>query len=353
MVAFGGWDMPVEYSNITEEHNAVRQSAGLFDISHMGEIEIGGPGALDLVQQITTNDATRLEIGHAQYSALTTHEGTIVDDILVYQLAASHYLLVVNAANSNKDYAWISQEIGSTGQAVAVNTSSRYVLLALQGPKAAGILQSLTGVQLDAVGYYRFATGEVANVKATISRTGYTGEDGFELFLPPQGAERVWSALLTQGKAAGAKPVGLGARDTLRLEAGMRLYGNDMDETTTILEAGLGWIVAWEKASFNGKEALVRQREAGLTRRLIGLEVTGRGIARHDYPIYHNDRCVGKVTSGTITPFLKKSIAMAYVPYDLRHPDTEIAIDIRGRRVAARVVAMPFYERPVTNDTVE
>ena len=353
MVRFGGWDMPVEYSGITDEHNAVRQSAGLFDVSHMGEIEIGGPAALAAVQRITTNDAARLDVGHAQYSVLTTHEGTAVDDILVYQLAPSHFLLVVNASNIAKDYAWIKQEIGSAGDAVAVNASSRYALLALQGPKAKEILQPLTGVELDTVSYYRFATGEVANVRATISRTGYTGEDGFELFVPPQSAEHVWDALLAEGEGAGVKPAGLGARDTLRLEAGMRLYGNDMDETTTVLEAGLGWIIAWDKASFNGKEALARQREAGLARRLVGFEVTGRGIARHGYAVYHDDQQVGEVTSGTMTPFLKKAIGMAYVPVVLRAPDTEIAIDVRGRRVPARVIKMPFYKRSAPDEAME
>ena len=350
MVAFEGWDMPVEYSGIAQEHDAVRKTAGLFDVSHMGELEIGGTDALAAVQRITTNDAARLDVGHAQYSALTTHEGTVVDDVLVYRLAGSHYLLVVNASNIAKDYAWIKQEIASVGDAVAVNASSRYALLALQGPKAVELLQPLTGVELESLGYYRFATGEVANVRATISRTGYTGEDGFELFVPPQSAAQVWDTLLSAGEDAGVRPAGLGARDTLRLEAGMRLYGNDMDDTTTMLEAGLGWVVAWDKPAFNGKEPLVRQRETGPTRRLVGFEVTGRGIARHGYAVYpgDNDRGddqVGQVTSGTMTPFLKKAIGMAYVPTDLRAPGTEIAIDVRGRRVPARVVKMPFYKR--------
>ncbi len=345
MVGFGGWDMPVEYSGIMDEHNAVRKTAGLFDVSHMGEIEIAGGDALIAVQRIATNDAAKLDIGHAQYSALTTHEGTVIDDVLVYRLADSHYLLVVNASNIAKDYAWIKQEIASVGDAVAVNASTRYALLALQGPKAAELLQPLTGVELDTLGYYRFATGEVANVRATISRTGYTGEDGFELFVPPQSATPIWDTLLSAGQDAGLKPAGLGARDTLRLEAGMRLYGNDMDETTTPLEAGLGWIVAWDKPAFNGREALAQQREAGPVRKLVGFEVMGRGVARHGYAVYRGDTQVGQVTSGTMTPFLKKAIGMAYVPTELRASGTEITIDLRGRRVPARVVKMPFYKR--------
>jgi aminomethyltransferase len=246
MVGFGGWDMPVEYSGITDEHLAVRTRVGLFDVSHMGEVEIAGVDALAAVQRITSNDAATLEIGQAQYAALTSREGTFVDDLLVYKLGPDHYLLVINAANIEKDVAWIKGEIAGLGDVVAVNTSSRYALLAVQGPRAMEILQPLTGVELDTIQYYWFATGEVANVRATISRTGYTGEDGFELFVPPQAAESVWNAVLQAGAAVDIRPVGLGARDTLRLEAGMRLYGNDIDETTTVLEAGLGWVVGWK-----------------------------------------------------------------------------------------------------------
>ena len=343
MVAFGGWDMPVEYAGgISEEHQAVRTRAGLFDVSHMGEIEIAGGDALAAVQRITCNDASGLEVGQAQYSVLTTPEGTLVDDVLVYKLAAAHYLLVVNAANIPKDAAWIAGEVGSVGDAVAVNSSSRYALLALQGPLAREMLQPLTGVELGTIRYYWFATGEVAGVRATISRTGYTGEDGFELFVAPQAAEGVWNALLE----AGAQPAGLGARDTLRLEAAMRLYGNDMDETTTVLEAGLGWIVGWEKADFIGKDALVAQKASGVTRRLVGFEMIDRGIGRHGYDVYAEGRVVGVVTSGTQTPFLKKAIGMAYVPIALSKRDTEITIDVRGRHLRARVVGMPFYKRP-------
>ncbi|MYN67572.1 MAG: glycine cleavage system aminomethyltransferase GcvT [Acidobacteria bacterium] len=346
MTPFGGWDMPLQYSGIAEEHRAVRTAAGLFDVSHMGEVEIAGDDALAAVQRIASNDARKLEPGRAQYSALTTPAGTVVDDVLVYQLAAGHYLLVINAANIAKDVAWIRKGIGAAGDAVAVNASSRYALIALQGPRAAAILQGLTAVELDGVAYYTFANGEVANVRATISRTGYTGEDGFELFVPPAQADTVWSTLLAAGGSEGLLPAGLGARDTLRLEAGMRLSGQDMDETTTLIEAGLGWTVGWEKASFVGREALLEQKRTGPARRLVGFEMLDRGIARHDHAVYAGADRVGRVTSGTLTPFLQKAVGMAYVPVELAARDTELSIDVRGRRLRARVVRMPFYRRP-------
>ena len=345
MVAFGGWDMPVKYSGITDEHLAVRTGVGLFDVSHMGEVEVAGSDALEAVQRITSNDASRLEIGQAQYSALTTHDGTFVDDLLVYRLACAHYLLVINASNIAKDAAWIKQEMASVGDAVSVNSSSRYALLSVQGPRALEVLQPLTGVELDSIGYYWFASGEVASVRATISRTGYTGEDGFELFVPPQSAEQVWNAVLAAGGPAGIKPVGLGARDTLRLEASMRLYGNDIDETTTVLEAGLGWVVGWDKPVFNGRDALVRQKAEGVSRKLVGFEMVDRGIARHGHGVYVDGDRVGTVTSGTMTPYLKKAIGMAYVPVEASAAGTEISVAIRDRRVAAQVVKMPFYKR--------
>lgn len=345
MMPFGGWDMPVEYSGIGDEHRAVRTAAGLFDVSHMGEIEVAGADALAAVQRMTSNDASRLHVGQAQYSALTTPRGTPVDDVLVYRLAPEHYLLVVNAANIAKDYAWIAVEAAPAGDAVAVNTSQRYALVAVQGPLAGVILQALTSVELDAIRHYWFATGEVAGVRAMISRTGYTGEDGFELFVAPQAADGVWTALLDAGASRGLRPAGLGARDTLRLEAAMRLYGQDMDETTTLLEAGLGWIVGWDKDAFIGKVALAEERADGVARHLVGFEMLDRGIARHGYDVSHGTERVGRVTSGTRTPFLEKAIGMAYVPTDLSAPDTELGIDVRGRLRRARVVPMPFYKR--------
>ncbi len=346
MVSFGGWEMPLQYSGITEEHLAVRRDAGLFDVSHMGEIEVAGADALAAVQRISTNDAARLAVGQAQYSALTTREGTFVDDLLVYRLAEEHFLLVVNAATIAKDFVWITDGIQDIGDAVAVNTSSRYALIAVQGPRALEIVQPLTDVDLASIGYYWFAAGEVAAVRATISRTGYTGEDGFELFVAPQGAERLWTELLSAGAPAGLLPAGLGARDTLRLEAAMRLSGQDIDETTSVLEAGLGWIVGWEKPDFVGRDVLVRQRADGVRRKLIGFEVVERGIARHGYPVFVGEEQVGVVTSGTRTPFLEKAVGLAYLPSTASAPGTECAIEIRGRRVRARVVPLPFYKRP-------
>jgi aminomethyltransferase len=348
MVEFGGWDMPVEYSGIVDEHMAVRTRAGLFDVSHMGEIEIAGADALVAVQHITSNDASRLGVNQIQYSALTTPQGTFVDDVLVYKLGDEHFMLVVNASNIIKDFHWITGHIAGHGDAVAVNTSSRYALLALQGPAARDVLQTLTGANLADLKYYWFTTGEVASVRCTISRTGYTGEDGFEVFVAPAAAERVWDAILSAGRAAGVVPVGLGARDTLRLEAAMRLYGNDMDETTTVLEADLGWIVGWKKDAFLGLDVLRQQQAEGPPRKLVGFEVLDRAIARHGYDVYCDGAKAGVVTSGTQTPFLKKAIGMAYLPSDRAAAGTEFDVEIRGRRVRAAVVPMPFYKRSRT-----
>jgi aminomethyltransferase len=348
MVPFGGWDMPVEYSGISDEHLAVRTRAGLFDVSHMGEVEIAGNDALAAVQRITSNDASKLAIGQIQYSALMTPQGTFVDDLLVYRWSDSHFLLVINAGNIAKDFAWISEQVnnGGFGDAVAVNSSSRYALLAVQGPEALGIVQSLTSVDLAPLKYYWFAHGEFAGIRGTVSRTGYTGEDGFEIFVPPAAAEKLWNAILEAGKGVGLVPAGLGARDTLRLEAAMRLYGNDIDDTTTVLEADLGWIVGWKKDDFLGADVLRRQKAEGLSRKLVGFEMIDRAIARHGYDVYVDGEKAGVVTSGTQTPFLKKAIGMAYLPVAAATPDREFEIDIRGRRVRARVVPMPFYKRP-------
>jgi aminomethyltransferase len=345
MVDFGGWDMPVEYSGIADEHLAVRSRAGLFDVSHMGQIEIAGRDALKAVQHITCNDAGRLAIGQAQYSGLTTPAGTFVDDVLTYRLADDHYMMVVNASNISKAFSWITQHIGGIGDAVAVNTSSRYALIALQGPAAQDILQTLTAVPLGDIKYYWFTAGEIAGVRGTVSRTGYTGEDGFEVFVPPAHAERVWDAILQAGRPAGIVPAGLGARDTLRLEAAMRLYGNDIDETTTVLEADLGWMVGWKKEEFLGADVLRRQKQDGVERKLIGFEVLDRAIARQGYDAYVDGRKAGSVTSGTQTPYLKKAIGMAYLPVSHTSAGTGFEVDVRGRRVRAQVVPMPFYKR--------
>jgi len=346
MVPFGGWDMPVEYSGIVQEHLKVRTAAGLFDVSHMGEIEIAGRDALAAVQRISSNDASKLAVGQAQYAGLMTPQGTFVDDLLVYRLAPAHFLLVVNASHIAKDYQWIAEQIKPAGDAVAVDSSSRYALFAVQGPKALEVLQPLTGVELAGLKYYWFAHGEIANVRGTISRTGYTGEDGFEVFVPPQSADRVWQAILETGKVAGIVPCGLGARDTLRLEAAMRLHGNDIDETTTAVEAGLEWIVGWKKDDFVGAAALRDQKAAGPKRKLVGFEMLERGIARQGYDAYVGDTKAGVVTSGTQTPFLKKAIGMAYLPTEHTAVDSTFDVDIRGKRTRARVVPMPFYKRP-------
>ena len=347
MVPFGGWDMPVEYSGITAEHMAVRTAAGLFDVSHMGEVEIAGKGALEAVQHITSNDASKLQIGQIQYSGLTSPDGTFVDDLLVYRFGPSHFLLVINAGNIDKDWNWIATRAKEASPEVAiVNSSDRYALIAIQGPNAEAILQTQTAIDLAAIKYYWFAHGEIAAVRGTVSRTGYTGEDGFEIMVPPAMAPTVWAALLQAGKSHGLIPAGLGARDTLRLEASMRLHGNDIDETTTVVEADLNWIVGWNKTEFLGRDVLHAQKAGGTARTLVGFEMTERAIGRHGHQVFHNGQKVGIVTSGTQTPFLKKAIGMAYVPPALKAPGTEIEIDIRGRRAKAVVVPMPFYKRP-------
>lgn len=346
MVPFAGWEMPVEYSGLSEEHLAVRTRAGLFDVSHMGQVELAGKDALAAVQNMTSNDASKLKVGQAHYSALMTPAGTFVDDLLVYRFANEHFLFVINASNVEKDVRWIVEAARPFGDVAVVDTSSRYALIALQGPAAREVLQTQTDVDLGTIKYYWFAPGEVAGVRATISRTGYTGEAGYEVFTPPQYAVKVWEALLNAGRDAGVIPCGLGARDTLRLEAAMRLYGNDIDDTTTVLEADLEWIVSWNKGDFTGRAALEAQKANGLTRRLVGFEMVDRAIARHGYGVLVDGRKAGTVTSGTQTPFLKKAIGMAYLPIDRTEPGTEFEVDVRGRRARARVVPLPFYKRP-------
>ena len=345
LVPFGGWDMPVEYTGLAEEHRAVRTRAGLFDVSHMGEIRVRGPKAFETVQRLTCNDVAALDDGKVQYSAFLTEKGTFVDDLLTYRIAADDYLLVVNASNTPKDVAWAKQ-LESEGASVE-DQSPFWAQLALQGPFAERVLQPLTDVPLADVSYYRFASGRVLGVTAFVSRTGYTGEDGFEIYLHPNHAGEVWDAILEAGRADGVLPAGLGARDTLRLEAALALYGNDIDDTTTAWEANLGWIVKMKKGDFIGREALAKQKEAGVTRRLAGFEVTGRGIARHGYAVSVDPASgpAGVVTSGTQTPTVGKAIGLAYVPAGRVTPGTPLAIDVRGRSVAAHVVPTPFYKR--------
>ena len=350
MVPFAGWEMPVQYSGVVAEHRAVRTAAGLFDVSHMGEIRLAGPGAEALLQRLTPNDVARLVPGRAHYSGLLTERGTYLDDVLVYRLAAGDPLgdtmVVVNAANRERDAALVLAAAREAGGVEAEDVSDEVALLALQGPRAQEVLAPIASVDLGALRYYGHARGEVGGKPALISRTGYTGEDGFELYLDPAAAVAVWDLLLDRGDAYGLVPAGLGARDTLRLEAAMALYGHELDEETTPYEAGLGWVVKLDKGEFTGRAALVRQKEEGVGRRLVGFEVTGKGIAREGHEVRAGGEPAGRVTSGTWSPTLEKAIGMAYVPPALAEPGTELAIEVRGRELPARVVEMPFYKRP-------
>jgi aminomethyltransferase len=348
MVDFGGWDMPVQYpSGTVEEHNATRTRAGLFDVSHMGEIEVRGADAIPFVNRLCSNDVTKLVDGQAHYSALTTPQGTVVDDLLVYRFGDEHLLLVVNASTTEKDWDWINSH--RAGESVTLtNRSADFCQLALQGPEALHILQQLTATPLAEIKYYHFREGEVDGLPAIISRTGYTGEDGFEVYAASEQAERLWNRILDAGRHGtpeGVVPCGLAARNTLRLEAAMALYGHEITEETTLLEANLGWICKLNKGDFIGREALQRQKEEGLRRKLVGFEVTERGIARDEQEVYVSGERVGRVTSGSPAPYLKKNIGMAYVPVEHANVGQELEIDVRGRRVGARIVQTPFYKR--------
>ena len=350
MVDFGGWDMPVQYpAGTVEEHLRTRTHSGLFDVSHMGEIEVRGPEAISFVNFITSNDVTKLVDGQAQYTALTTSKGTVVDDLLVYRFAEDRLLLVVNAGTTDKDWDWIKAQLQKLGSNVEIrNLSSEYCQIALQGPDAVRILTPLTDLVLDDIKYYHFREGTVDGVPAIVSRTGYTGEDGFEVYAAADKAEQIWNKLLEAGNfgaADGILPCGLAARNTLRLEAGLALYGHEISDTTTLLEANLGWICKLNKGEFEGREALAQQKESGVTRRLVGFEITDRGIARDEQIVLVNGQQVGQVTSGSPAPFLKKSIGFAYVPVQFAGEGQEIQIDVRGRAVAAKIVKTPFYKR--------
>ena len=344
MVDFAGWIMPVRYTSEIEEHKAVRTAAGLFDVSHMGEIRVRGAGALDFLQGLTPNDVTKLQPGRAHYSGLLTEQGTYIDDLLIYMLADNDYLVVVNAANVEVDYGWMVSRPHPDCR--IEDHSDKYALLALQGPKAPEILGRLTDVDLGAIKYYRFVDGaEVAGERCLVSRTGYTGELGFELYLPPESGPKVWDALLEVGQGDGLLPCGLSARDTLRLEAGMALYGHEIDRDTTPYEAGLAWVVKLQAGDFIGRDALVQQKENGVGRQLIGFEVTGKGIARQGYDVLSGGEIVGSVCSGTYSPTFEKALGTAYVPPQLAEPGTEIDIQVRKRTVSAKVVELPFYRR--------
>jgi aminomethyltransferase len=344
MVDYCGWDMPVEYSGITHEHLAVRSAAGVFDVSHMGEIEVRGPQALGLLQHVTSNDVSHLQDGQAQYSAIMLPRGSAIDDCVVHRFAPDHYFLCVNAANTDKDFAWIV-ECNSMGAEVR-NVSAEYSQIALQGPRAVEVLAKVTEHYPGDLKYYWFRCARCAGVEGILARTGYTGEDGFEFYFPPASSAPLWNTLLDAGRAEGLIPAGLGARNTLRLEAGFALYGHELDEETTLLEANLGWIAKLEKGDFVGRDVLLRQRAQGTTKKLIGFEMIDRAPARDGYPVWVNGKLAGKVTSGSPAPYLKKNIGMAYVPPDGADVGREIQIEIRGRRAAARVVPLPFYKRP-------
>ena len=371
MVEFGGWEMPVEYSGIIQEHLAVRRAAGLFDVSHMGEIEISGPRALSLLQHVTSNDASRLEDSQAQYSALMHPKGSAVDDCVVHRLAKDHYFLCVNAANAHRDFDWMVQHnnfgvqgipafagmtdgaggqgipafAGMNGGAEVRNVSAEYAQLALQGPRALEIISKVTDTAVAGLRYYWFCRTRCCAVEGILARTGYTGEDGFEFYFPPAESEKVWNTLMEAGKPEGLVPAGLGARNTLRLEAGYPLYGHELDEETTLLEANLGWIAKLEKGEFIGRDVLIEQRAQGLRKKLVGFEMTDRGIAREGYTVYVHGQAAGYVTSGSYAPFLRKNIGMAYIPPSLADVGREIEIEVRGKMAGARIVPLPFYKR--------
>jgi len=347
MVEFAGFVMPVQYSGIVEEHRRVRESVGMFDVSHMGEVEIRGKDAQAFLQKITVNDVGRLAEGRVQYSAMCYPDGGIVDDLLVYHMG-DRYMLVINASNTAKDIAWMRENL--SGDVVLTDLSDATSLLAVQGPRALDTLQKLTRVNLQSVPYYHFTRGVLADVEMIISRTGYTGERGFELYFrsdPATGA-KVWNAVMGAGKDVGILPIGLGARDTLRLEMGFCLYGNDIDQTTHPLEAGLGWITKIEKPAFNGKEVLLKAKQEGLRRRLVGFVMEDKAFPRHGYEIQVAGAVSGNVTSGTFSPILEKGIGMGYVPAAQAKPGTRIDIMIRNRPVPAQVAPLPFVKNSAT-----
>ncbi|MBS1260738.1 MAG: Aminomethyltransferase [Calditrichaeota bacterium] len=343
IVPFAGYLMPIQYHSINAEHRKVRESAGVFDVSHMGEIWIKGEGALDFVNRITVNNASKLQTNQAQYSGMLHENGGFVDDLIVYRYP-DRFLLVVNAANREKDFAWIKQHAPSGVE--VKNASNRITLLAVQGRNAPAIVQKLTDTKLDEIKFYWFREGEIAGRRAIISATGYTGEAGFELYVDNEDAEHVWDAVLEAGKEFEIEPVGLGARDTLRLEMRFALYGNDIDETTNPLEAGLGWITKVNKGEFIGRDAVMQVKEKGITRKLVGFEVEDKAIPRKNYQCYQSDTKIGKVTSGAWSPSLDKGIGLAYLDKEFTAVGTKFELDVRGKRKPARVVETPFYKRP-------
>ena len=345
MVDFGGWDMPVQYpAGVIEEHMATRTRAGLFDVSHMGEIWVEGHDAIAFVNRLTTNDVTKLVDGQAHYSALTNEKGGVVDDLLVYRFGQDKLLLVVNAGTTEKDWDWITSH-KQDENITLTNASADYCQIAVQGPEAVDIVKSLTDTNLDEIKYYHFTTGRVDDVESIISRTGYTGEDGFEVYADAKFAVQLWNKLLETGKSVGILPCGLAARNTLRLESAMSLYGHELSDDITTLEANLGWITKLQKGDFIGSDALKKKKESGLTRKIVGFEMTQPGIARDECDVYIDDKRVGYVTSGSPAPFLKKNIGLAFLPVEFANDGQEIKIDVRGKHLSAKVVPTPFYKR--------
>ena len=341
MVPFGGWEMPVQYVGITEEHRRVRQAVGLFDVSHMGEFEFRGPDAVAFLQRVTTNDVERLAAGQVQYSLMCTPDGGIVHDLTLHRIKPDEFLMTVNAANIDRDWAWLKRHLG--GAVKAENVSDITALFAVQGPRAETVVGRLADADLTAIGYYRFVKGQVAGAESYISRTGYTGEDGFEIYCYAREAERVWEALLDAGKEDDIAPIGLGARDTLRLEMKYVLYGNDIDRTTNPIEAGLGWVVKPGKGDFIGRDAILKVSTEGPRRKLVGFEMVDRAVPRHGYRVLRDGREIGVVTSGSYSPSVDRFIGVGYVTADLSTIGTEIQVEVRGAPYAARVVRTPFY----------
>ncbi|WP_248930807.1 glycine cleavage system aminomethyltransferase GcvT [Paenibacillus hamazuiensis] len=347
-IDFGGWELPVQFSGITKEHEAVRTQAGLFDVSHMGEVKVTGASAEAYVQRLTTNDVAKLADGQAQYSLMCYENGGVVDDLLVYRLGAGRYMLVINAANIDKDLEWMRRH---APEDVAIeDISQQTALLALQGPKAEAILAKVTDAPLAGLPAFSFVDGaSVCGVKALVSRTGYTGEDGFEIYLDAMDAPKVWRELLAAGEEEGLVPAGLGARDTLRFEAKLPLYGQELSASISPLEAGLGFFVKLNKGPFIGREALLKQKEEGPARKLVGIEMIDRGIPRSHYGVYADDTLIGEVTTGTQSPTLKRNLGLALIDAKYGAPGTEVWVDIRGKRLKAQVVPAPFYKRQKTD----
>lgn len=344
-IDFGGWELPVQFSSIKAEHEAVRTAAGLFDVSHMGEVVVSGEGALSFLQKLVTNDVSKLVEGQAQYTAMCYEDGGTIDDLLIYKRSVTDYLLVVNASNIEKDVNWMKQHAGNDVE--IDNQSDDWALLALQGPKAETILQRLTSEPLEEIRFFRFKENvAVAGENTLISRTGYTGENGFEIYCSPDAAVKLWDVILKEGAEEGLLPSGLGARDTLRFEAGLPLYGQELSKSISPLEAGLGFVVKLKKEEdFLGKSALAEQKNSGVPRKLVGIEMIDKGIPRTGYPVYHNDELVGEVTTGTQSPTLKKNIGFALVKQEVSEIGTELEVEVRNKRLKATIIETPFYKR--------